>query len=80
MLDAMLRCAYIQIVRQDRIEDTEMARSQPHAIIRNGRDVVAVFPSQIQAEEAYYDLGCYLDEKPSPTDVFEVKSVDGLPS
>jgi hypothetical protein len=25
------------------------------------------------AEEAYYDLGCYLDEMPVPSDQFEVK-------
>lgn len=54
-----------------------MARSQQHAIIRNGRDVIAVFPSHILAEEAFYDLGCYLDDSPTPEDQFTIEPYPG---
>lgn len=53
-----------------------MARSRPHAILRNGTDVVARFGSHIQAEEAYYDLGCYVERTPTPEDQFEVVPED----
>jgi len=49
-----------------------MARSRPHAILRNREEIVAQFGSHILAQEAYYDLGCHLDAPPAVDDVFEV--------
>lgn len=47
-------------------------RQRPHLIVRNGTDVVALFPTALLAEEAMYDLGCYVDRMPTPEDTFEV--------
>jgi hypothetical protein len=46
--------------------------SRPHAIVRNDGMVVARFPSLTSAREAYYDLGCHLDEMPRPEDAFAI--------
>jgi hypothetical protein len=41
-----------------------------YALVRNNQ-IVAKFPTKILAEEAYADIGCWVDD-PSPDDVIEM--------
>jgi hypothetical protein len=41
-----------------------------YALTRNN-EIVAKFPTRILADEAYADVGCWVDD-PAPEDVFEV--------
>ena len=47
-----------------------------YALVRNN-EIVAKFPSKILADEAYTDLGCWVDD-PAPEDVFEVLRLGDL--
>ena len=47
-----------------------------YALARNN-EIVAKFPTKIQAEEAYADLGCWIND-PAPEDVFEVLRLGDL--
>jgi hypothetical protein len=49
---------------------------QLYAITRNG-EIVAKFPSKILADEAYADIGCWVDD-PEPSDVFEVLRIEDV--
>ena len=49
---------------------------QLYALVRNN-EIIAKFPTQILADEAYADLGCWVDD-PGPNDVFEVLRLGDL--
>ncbi len=48
------------------------AGRNPCAIILNSKFEVARFASPTLAIEAFYDLGCYIEEIPEEGDVFEI--------
>jgi hypothetical protein len=54
---------------------TARPRSRPHAIVRNGTDIMHVFGSACLAEEGMADLGCYVDRIPIVEDQFTVERV-----
>jgi hypothetical protein len=43
---------------------------QLYALVRNN-EIIAKFPTKILADEAYADIGCWVDN-PGPDDVIEV--------